>query len=100
MRRLLAAAPDLDGVFVASDLMAAAAMAELQAAGRRVPEDVALVGFDDSAAAALTRPPLTTVSNPVSQMAVRATELLLALMEGEPVEPQVLPTRLVPRGTA
>lgn len=100
MRRLLAAAPDLDGVFVASDLMAVAAMGELQAAGRRVPEDVALVGFDDSAAAVVTRPPLTTVSNPVTQMAVRATELLLAVMAGRPARSEVLPTRLVPRGTA
>lgn len=99
MRRLLATEPDLDGVFVASDLMAAAAMAELREAGRRVPDDVALVGFDDSAAAGVTRPPLTTVSNPVSQMAVCATDLLLALMDGRPVEPQVLPTRLVPGGT-
>ncbi|SOC53808.1 transcriptional regulator, LacI family [Ornithinimicrobium cerasi] len=100
MRRLLAAHPDLDGVFVASDLMAAAAMAEIQATGRRVPEDVALVGFDASAASSLTRPPLTSVENPVSEMAVRATELLLRLLRGEEVEPEVLPTRLVEGGTA
>ena len=100
MRRLLAAHPDVDGVFVASDLMAAAAMAELQAAGRRVPEDVALVGFDGSAAASMTRPPLTTVANPVSEMAARATDLLLQLLRGEEVQPEVLPTRLVEGGTA
>lgn len=100
MQRLLEVAPDLDGVFAASDLMAAAAMSELQAAGRRVPDDVALVGFDASAAAGMTRPPLTTVSNPVSQMAVRATDLLLRRMEGQQVEPEILPTRLVPGGTA
>lgn len=100
MRRLLERDPDLDGVFVASDLMAVAAMTELQAAERRVPEDVALVGFDDSAAAGMTRPTLTTVTNPVSQMAVRATDLLLGLMEGRQGKPEVLPTRLVPGGTA
>lgn len=100
MRRLLAAHPRLDGVFVASDLMAAAAMGELQAAGRRVPQDVALVGFDGSAAASLTRPPLTTVANPVSEMAVRATELLLGLLAGESVRSEVLPTHLVEGGTA
>lgn len=100
MRRLLEAAPDLDGVFAASDLMAAAAMSELHATGRRVPDDVALVGFDASAAAGMTHPPLTTVSNPVSEMAVRATDLLLRRMEGEQVEPEILPTRLVPGGTA
>ncbi|OLT20542.1 LacI family transcriptional regulator [Ornithinimicrobium sp. CNJ-824] len=100
VRRLLAAHPDVDGIFVASDLMAAAAMAELQAAGRRVPQDMAIVGFDASTAAAMTRPPLTTVANPVSQMAARATELLLQLLRGEPVRPEVLPTRLVEGGTA
>lgn len=100
MRRLLAAHPDLDGVFVASDLMAVAAMGELQAAGRRVPDDVALVGFDASATASMTRPPLTTVANPVSQMAKRATELLLQLLKGEPASSEVLPTRLVEGGTA
>lgn len=100
MDRLLAAHPDLDGVFVASDLMAVAAMGELQAAGRRVPDDVALVGFDASAAASMTRPPLTTVANPVSQMAVRATELLLQLLSGEQATSEVLPTHLVQGGTA
>ncbi|GAA1177346.1 LacI family DNA-binding transcriptional regulator [Ornithinimicrobium humiphilum] len=100
VRALLERAPDLDGLFVASDLMAAAAMSELVAAGRRVPEDVALVGFDASAAAGMTRPPLTTVTNPVSEMAVRATELLLRLMRREEAASEVLPTRLVPGGTA
>ena len=47
MERLLAQAPDLDAVFVASDLMAAGALTALRAAGRRVPEDVAVGGFDD-----------------------------------------------------
>lgn len=100
MRRLLTAYPDLDGVFVASDLMAAAAMGELQAAGRRSPQDVALVGFDASATASMTRPPLTTVANPVSQMAVRATDLLLRLLDGEGADSEVLPTHLVEGGTA
>ena len=100
MHRLLAAHPDLDGVFVASDLMALAAMGELQAAGRRVPDDVALVGFDASATASMTRPPLTTVANPVSQMAVRATDLLLQLLRGEQAPSEVFPTHLVEGGTA
>lgn len=100
MRRLLAAHPDLDGVFVASDLMALAAMGELQAAGRRVPGEIAVVGFDASATASMTRPPLTTVANPVPQMAVRATELLLQLLRGEPATSEVFPTHLVEGGTA
>lgn len=100
MQRLLTAHPDLDGVFVASDLMALAAMGELQAAGRRVPDDIAMVGFDASATASMTRPPLTTVANPVSQMAVRATDLLLQLLRGEEADSEVFPTHLVEGGTA
>lgn len=61
MDRLLRRAPDLDAVFAASDLMALGAMAALRRAGRRIPEDVALVGFDDNEFALTSDPPLTTV---------------------------------------
>lgn len=100
MRRLLDRSPDLDGVFVASDLMAVSAIGELSGAGRSVPDDVAVVGYDDSPAATLSRPALTTVVNPISEMAGRAVDLLLRVMRGEPVEPEVLPTRLVLRESA
>ena len=58
MKRLLAARPDIDAVFAASDLMAAGALNVLAAAGRRVPADVAVVGFDDSPVATSTHPPV------------------------------------------
>lgn len=61
MSRLLERVPDLDGVFVASDLMALGALRALRRAGRRVPDDVAVVGFDDIPAAELADPPLSTV---------------------------------------
>lgn len=61
MRELLERHGDLDAVFACSDVMAIAAIEELRAAGRRVPEDVAVVGYDDVALAAHTDPPLTTV---------------------------------------
>jgi DNA-binding LacI/PurR family transcriptional regulator len=61
MRELLGRHDDIDGVFACSDVMAIAAIEELRAAGRRVPEDVAVVGYDDVALAAHTDPPLTTV---------------------------------------
>ncbi|MFR9780833.1 LacI family DNA-binding transcriptional regulator [Micromonospora sp. MS34] len=78
MRRLLDRHPDVDGVFVANDLMAQGALNALREAGRRVPEDVAVVGFDDSSAARAAQPPLTTVRHPLEDMAAEATRMLLA----------------------
>lgn len=98
--RLLARQPELDGLFVASDLMAVAAIHELQGRGIRVPEDVAVVGFDDSQAAQLTRPPLTTVQNPVAQMATTAVSMLMGLLEEQPASSVVLETELVHRASA
>jgi DNA-binding LacI/PurR family transcriptional regulator len=77
MRRLLAEHAELDGVFVASDLMAAGALPVLTRTGRRVPEDVAVIGFDDSSAALSCDPPLTTVRQPVEEMAGHMAQLLL-----------------------
>jgi DNA-binding LacI/PurR family transcriptional regulator len=76
MRQLLDARPDVDGVFVASDVMALGAIRALRAAGRRVPEDVALVGFDDSIAATAD-PPLTSVRQPIEDMGREMVRLLL-----------------------
>lgn len=79
---LLEAHPDLDGLFVASDVMALGALDALAAAGRGVPDDVAVVGFDDFALAQETTPLLTTVVNPVAAMAHGAVELLLEQLAG------------------
>ena len=78
MEVLLKEHPDLDGVFVASDLMAQGALPVLRDYGRRIPEDVAVVGFDDSSAAVASRPPLTTVRQPVEDMAAEMARLLMA----------------------
>ena len=77
MERLLAEHPDLDGVFAANDLMAAGALHVLRDHGRRVPDDVAVIGFDDSSAATASRPALTTVRQPVEDMAAEMARLLL-----------------------
>ncbi len=77
MEQLLKDHPDLDGVFVASDLMAQGAIPVLRDLGRRIPEDVAVIGFDDSSAAMVTRPPLTTVRQPVEDMAAEMARLLI-----------------------
>lgn len=77
MARLLAEYPDLDGVFVANDVMAQGALLTLRERGRRVPQDVAVVGFDDSSAARSCRPTLTTIRQPVEDMAAEMTRILL-----------------------
>jgi DNA-binding LacI/PurR family transcriptional regulator len=76
--------PPVDAVFAASDLMAAGALRALHAAGRRVPDDVAVVGFEDSAVARYAHPPLTTVRQPIEELGRQATRLLLARVAGEP----------------
>jgi DNA-binding LacI/PurR family transcriptional regulator len=81
MRGLLATEPDLDGVFAANDLMAQGAIAVLHESGRRVPDDVAVIGFDDSSAALACRPLLTTVRHPLEQMAAMGARMLLDSIE-------------------
>ncbi|MGW5051259.1 LacI family DNA-binding transcriptional regulator [Actinokineospora sp. NPDC004072] len=91
-------ARDPDAVFAANDMMAIGALRALRAAGRRVPEDVALVGYDDIELAQLTEPALTTVRQPVVDQARTMTELLLLQIGGRaPGDPVVLPTELVER---
>jgi DNA-binding LacI/PurR family transcriptional regulator len=81
MRELLGQAPDIDAVFAANDLMGAGALAVLAEAGRRVPEDVAVVGFDDSPVARTTRPALSSVRQSLDVMGRELVTLLLADIE-------------------
>jgi len=100
--QLLTEHPDLDGIFVASDLMAVGALTMLAEAGRSVPADIAIVGFDNLAVATSTTPTLTTIVNPVVTMARTAGELLLALLAGRPVSdsPVIFAPELVIRYSA
>jgi DNA-binding LacI/PurR family transcriptional regulator len=101
MQGLLARTPDLDAVFVASDLMACGALQVLRETGRRVPRDVAVVGFENSSVARQCDPPLSTVNQPVEEMGRRMVELLIARITGAPVEPHILlDTHLVRRASA
>jgi DNA-binding LacI/PurR family transcriptional regulator len=100
VRHLLERVPRLDAVFAASDLMALGALRALKEAGRRIPDDVAVVGFEDSAVARQTDPPLTTVHQPVEAMGREMARLLVGLITGEDVENVVLDTRLVRRASA
>ncbi|MEW2077809.1 LacI family DNA-binding transcriptional regulator [Streptomyces sp. NPDC012403] len=102
MAELLERAPETDAVFAASDTMAAGALDALRAAGRRVPEDVAVIGFDDFPLAQHTDPKLTTVRQPLEEIGRTMVRLLLEEME----EPEVawrhviLRTELVLRDSA
>src|SRR5919198_1062708 len=98
MRALLERAADMDAGFAAHDLMAAGALDALRAAGRRVPEDVAVVGFDDSVVSRWSEPRLTSVAQPVEEMGRQITRLLLARIAGEAAGVSViLHTNLVVR---
>ncbi|MEV2227346.1 LacI family DNA-binding transcriptional regulator [Streptomyces phaeochromogenes] len=95
--RLLAQCPDVDAVFVASDLMAQGVLTSLERAGRRVPEDVSVGGFDDSSAALAARPQLTTIRQPYDRISAEMVRVLLAQIGGEDPAAVILPTELVKR---
>ncbi|MDR1767893.1 MAG: LacI family transcriptional regulator [Propionibacteriaceae bacterium] len=99
--RLLDAEPDLDAIFVASDLMAAGAVRTLGKRGRRIPADVMVVGFDNSPVAVQTLPALTSMTNPPAVMAEAAAKMLLSLLSGDgPEWPVIIQSELVVRGSA
>ncbi|MGV8894840.1 MAG: LacI family DNA-binding transcriptional regulator [Rhodoglobus sp.] len=101
MRELLDKAPDIDAVFVASDLMATGAIAVLRDRGLTVPGDVAVVGFDDSSAATGGDIGITTVHQPSLEMGVEMARMMLSLLRGEPTEREcIMPTRMVIRDSA
>ncbi|MGP4114524.1 LacI family DNA-binding transcriptional regulator [Streptomyces sp. 4N509B] len=102
MRELVRRRPELDAVFCASDLMAVGARRALREVGRSVPDDVALVGFEDSALARHMDPPLTSVNQPTQAMGRAMTRALLEeIGDGGPELPRlVLPTELVRRASS
>ena len=83
MKTLLDRHPDLDAVFAASDNMAAGALRVLGEAGRSVPADVAVVGFDDLGIAQRTDPPLTTVHQSIQALGTEMTRMLIGLIAGQ-----------------
>lgn len=102
-KELLTAYPAVDGIAVASDLMALGVIEVLTAAGKRIPEDVAVVGYDDLGVAASSNPPMTTLRNPVVDISVRGINMLLDYIAGggEVSRQQViLPIRATHRDSA
>jgi LacI family transcriptional regulator len=100
MLRLLPQNPD--AVFVASDAMALGALRALRESGKRVPEDVAMVGFDDIPSATHMDPPLTTVRQNIQRMGQLAAETLLQMLDEGIAPPHhlVLPTELIIRSSS
>jgi LacI family transcriptional regulator len=99
MTELLSRDLPIDAVFAGNDEMAQGALLAMNQAGVRVPDDVALVGFDDTPTAQELSPQLTTVRQPVYERGAQAAELLLDLIEGVVTEPRhvLLPTQLIVR---
>jgi DNA-binding LacI/PurR family transcriptional regulator len=99
MGRLLALGHEVDAVFAASDAMAAGAMWALQVLGRRVPDDVAVIGFDDSPIASATQPPLSSVKQPVEEMGRQMARLVLSMtaVRGQSAKQLVLSPELAVR---
>ncbi|WP_329194148.1 LacI family DNA-binding transcriptional regulator [Streptomyces sp. NBC_01435] len=102
VERLLASGAEFDSVFAHNDISAAGVLRALRAAGRSVPGDIAVVGFDDIPMAEHTEPPLTTVRQPARRMGETAARVLLSHLGGTavPDAPVVLPTELVVRHSA
>ncbi len=90
MEELLALSERPTAVFAASDVVAIGAMSAIQSAGLRIPDDIAVVGFDDILLAAHTIPPLTTVRVPAYGLGWTSAEVLISLIEGEDEVPSVL----------
>jgi LacI family transcriptional regulator len=100
--KLLLSRTEFDGIFVASDLMSFGAIQAIKEAGLRVPEDIALVSFDDIPVAIRHNPPLTTVRQPIHQMGAIAAQTLIDQLESHTTgSPRriILPTELVVRGS-
>ena len=98
--RLLSRNPDIDGIFAANDTMALGVVAALQERGRVVPDDVLVIGFDDTLMAQAHRPAITTIRQDIVGLGVAAAETMLAILQGESPAPKILPTELVVRESA
>ncbi len=101
-RELLAAGAEFDGVFIASDLMASGAQPIFLERGISVPDDLAMVGYDDSPSAQVCEVPLTTIRQPSEAMGEEMADILLAVLAGDETKPREteLPTKLVIRDSA
>ena len=89
--------PEVDGIFAANDQLALGCLSELQRTGRRIPDDVRVVGFDDMAGADALYPTLTTVRQDFTRIGEIAIEQLSLMLDGEQARTTVIPTSLIIR---
>ncbi|MNV96808.1 HTH-type transcriptional repressor CytR [compost metagenome] len=101
MSDLLADGPRPDAVFAISDVIAGGAMSTLHQQGLRIPEDIAVMGFDGVPFGSITTPPLTTIVQPMHQFGVRSVQLLLEKIQGQQLPPchDVLDWQLLERSS-
>jgi DNA-binding LacI/PurR family transcriptional regulator len=100
VQTMIANGQKFDAIFAASDLIAIGAMRAVKNAGLRIPEDIAVIGFDDIPSASMTAPPLTTVTQDIRLAGEILVTTLLAKISGEQVETAALPVKLVVRESA
>lgn len=100
MDALLKKDPKVDAVFVASDIMAIAAMRIIKASGRKIPDDIAVIGYDDLTVASYVSPSLTTISQNVPGAGRLLARNLVAYLEKGVISTTTVPVRLVERESA
>ncbi|GIO87636.1 LacI family transcriptional regulator [Paenibacillus faecis] len=101
LSQLLKEHADIDGIFATSDIIAAFAIKECKRVGKKVPEEVKIIGYDDVSAARWVTPELTSIRQPVDEMGKLAVDLLCRQVEGENVDfANILPVELIVRDSA
>ena len=98
-QHLLGGNEQFDAVFAATDLLAIGAMRAMQDAGKRIPEDVSVVGFDDMPLASHVTPALTTVQQNTRQAGEQLVAGIVGVIEGEPVESTLMAPKLIVRNS-
>ncbi len=96
-RELISSKEKFDGIVAANDLSAIGAINALLKGGVRVPEDVKVIGFDDSVLASRNTPPLSTIHQPVRELGREVAKALIQILAGETVEKKMLDVNLIAR---
>ncbi|WP_271270718.1 LacI family DNA-binding transcriptional regulator [Aliamphritea hakodatensis] len=102
LENIMKADPDVEAVFAASDILAVGAMLKCQELNIKIPNDLALAGYDDAGISSLMSPPLTTVAVPRYEIGSQAAQAILKGLNGDPQKPQCIDLgfKIVQRGSA